>query len=64
MGIRRAAAANQARLLGNRFNVVPIANATRRWKYQGALVDPFLRPLRSPTSGVIRCRCRLDRLIS
>src|SRR5713101_4721083 len=32
-------AADQARLLGNRFDVVPIANPTRRWQRQYAFID-------------------------
>jgi len=39
MGIRRAAAADEARLLGNRLDVFPIANPTGRRQSQHGLVN-------------------------
>ena len=31
VGVRRLPAANQARLLGNRFDVIPVPNSARLW---------------------------------
>jgi hypothetical protein len=39
VGISRAPAANKAWLLGNRFDVLPIANPTRHWERQDAFVN-------------------------
>jgi hypothetical protein len=39
MGIRRAAAADEARLLGNRFDMFPIANPTRCGQSQHGLIN-------------------------
>ena len=39
VGIGRAAAADQTRLLGNRFDMLPVANPTRRRQCQYAFVD-------------------------
>jgi hypothetical protein len=38
MSIRRAATADEARLLGNRFDMIPVANATRCWERECALI--------------------------
>jgi hypothetical protein len=39
MGIRGAPPTNKAWLLGNRFDMLPIANSTRRWEGQDAFVN-------------------------
>src|SRR5262245_31078472 len=39
VSIRRASATNQARLLGNRFDVITVANASQRRQRQHGLVD-------------------------
>ena len=39
VSIRRTPAADQARLLGYRFDMLPVANPTRRRQCQYALVD-------------------------
>src|SRR5262245_37114741 len=49
VGVGRAATANQARLLGHRFDMLPIANATRRREGQHSLVNTYLRFLAALT---------------
>ena len=39
VNISRTAAANQARLLGYRFDVIPVAYSTRRWQDQHGFID-------------------------
>ena len=41
MGVRGPSAANQARLFGNRFDVIAVTHAAWLWYGQHALVDPF-----------------------
>ncbi len=41
MGVRGPSAANEGRLFGNRFDVIPVTHAAWLWYGQHALVDPF-----------------------
>ena len=61
MGIRGAAAANQTRLLGNIFNVIPVTNPARRWQRQHALINNSGPPL---FFASIQRRCTRGRSVS
>jgi hypothetical protein len=52
MGVCRPAAADETRLLGDRSNVISVANPARRWQRQHAFIHnsnspPFLAPIRT-----------------
>jgi hypothetical protein len=48
VGISRTAAADQARLLGNGFHMIPVAYPTRRRQGQHGFIDGSLLPPPSP----------------
>jgi hypothetical protein len=71
VGVRRFAAANQARLLGNEPDVIAVANPARLGKGKHALVDSSGAPLPSAAEGnarrpwlhTLRLHCPLGQLL-
>jgi len=54
VGVGRAATANEAWLLSNRFDMLPIANATRRRQSQYSFVDTYCLPWFPPALTGLR----------
>jgi hypothetical protein len=62
MTIRWAPTADQARELGNRFDMLAIPNPSWRWQRQYALIDGGPSPLALPRPGFIGVRVFVEGL--